>query len=171
MTAALTAESAADFLERWTGHANRGEWTQFAALLHPDVTIVDPMSPDPAVGSAAALERVQSQYAPFDAGAVHTLKGPLVSAESPDFAYYWRFTGKHTRPVDPPGFAPTNVDLDFQGVSVLTVVDDRAIEVRLFFDTTDVARQLGAAPPAGGLVERGTVLAQRLRAPLLRRRR
>lgn len=171
MSGPLTAEAAGDFLERWTGHANRGEWSEFAALLHPDVTIVDVMSPEPVVGATAALARVKAQYAPFDAGVIHPLTGPLVSADSPDFAYHWRFTGRHTRPVDPPGFAPTHADVDFEGVSVLSLAGGRAVAVRLFFDTTEVARQLGAAPPAGGLVERATVLAQRLHAPLMRRRR
>lgn len=68
------------------------------------------------------------------------------------------------RAVDPPGFAPTGRRVEIEGCSVLRFRDRQVVDVRLFFDTTDAARQLLAAPAAGSPLERVAVLAQRPRA-------
>ena len=158
------------FLTAWVETANAGSWGPFAELLHPDVVVHDPMSPVPARGRAAALTRTQQQYQPFPDGRIDVLGEPFVSLDPAELAYRWRFTGTHAKAIDPPGFAPTGRRVAIDGVSVLRFSDQLVIEARLFFDSTDVARQVLAAPPVGSPLERVVVLSQRLRARLRRPR-
>ena len=159
---------AAEFFREWTGAGNRGDWPAFEAMLHEDVTLVDPLDPEPAVGRTAVLARAKAQYAPFPDGRVDVVGVPFATADRSALGYRWRFVGTHERPIQPPGFAPTGVRLCLEGMSYLHVERGRVRSVRLYFDTTEVARQIGAAPPRGGRLERLAVTAQRLRA---RRRR
>ncbi|MGY1718741.1 ester cyclase [Blastococcus sp. SYSU DS0552] len=167
-TAADADGFARAFFREWTGAGNRGDWPAFEAMLHEEVTLLDPLEPEPAVGKSAVLARAQAQYAPFPDGRVDVIGAPLASADRRTLSYQWRFVGTHERPIEPPGFAPTGVRLTLEGMSYLELQHGRVRAVRLFFDATDVARQIGAAPPRGHRVERLVVAAQRLRA---RRRR
>ena len=157
------------FLRDWIHLANAGQWQRFGALLHPAIVLDDPMMSEPAQGREQALLRAQAQYEPFPDGRIEMVGAPLVSVDAPELAYRWRFVGTHLRPIDPPGFAPTGLPLMIEGTSVLHFQDGRVDHVRLFFDTTDVARQLLAAPPAGSPLERVIALSQRVRVRLRRR--
>lgn len=160
-----------DFFEAWTGTANRGDWTAFAELMHPDIVLADPMSPEPAIGRGEALRRAQQQYAPFPDGRTEVIGEPFTAGDAPVLAYRWRFVGTHLEPVVPPGFAATGDTVAVDGVSVLRFQEGKVVEATLFFDTTDVARQLLAAPPAGSPLERVVAGTQRLRVGLRRLRR
>jgi predicted ester cyclase len=151
------------FFERWIGASNRGEWDDVAAMMHDDVVLTDPMMAGVAAGKAAALERARAQYEPFPDGVVTMLGDPFVALDRPELAYRWRFTGTQLRAVDPPGFAPSGRRVTVDGTSVLGFRDGRVITVVLIFDTTTVARQLLAAPRAGGAMESVLALGQRLR--------
>ena len=77
------------------------------------------------------------------------------------------------RPIDPPGFAATGTRVSIDGVSVLGLADDWSVRhVHLFFDSTEVARQIGAAPRPGSVAEHAAVAVQRVtvRARRLTRR-
>lgn len=159
------------FFATWLSRADAGDWVGFAELLHPDIELTDPMLSEPARGHVAALQRVQAQYAPFPDGRMELVGEPFVAVEGPELAYQWRFLGTHLRRIDPPGFTPTGRPVEIRGASVLRFQEQRVIAVRLFFDTTAVARQLLAAPPAGGAAERAIALVQRTRAVSSRRAR
>lgn len=174
MTAAHAPRSPGDvrsFFAVWTESANAGDWSAFDELLHPDVVVHDPMDPAPARGRVEALARVRQQYEPFPDGRIDVVGEPFASVDGSELAYRWRFTGTHLNAIDPPGFAPTGERVTLDGASVLRFRDRTVIAATLFFDTTDVARQVLAAPPAGSPLERGIVLSQRLRARMRRRRR
>lgn len=157
------------FFRDWIDSANAGQWDRFGQLMHPDIVIVDPMTPEPARGIDEALPRAQAQYEPFPDGRIHMVGAPFVSLDEPELAYRWRFVGTHLRPINPPGFAPTAQQVMVEGTSVLHFRDGRVDHLQLFFDTTDVARQLLAAPPAGSPLERVMALSQRVRVRLRRR--
>ncbi len=169
--APTTPEEVRQFFTTWVETANAGDWQAFAELLHPDAVVHDPMGPAPARGRAEALARTQEQYAPFPDGHIAVVGEPFAALEAAELAYRWRFTGTHLKPIVPPGFAATQAQVAIDGMSVLRFEDHQVIEVTLFFDTTEVARQVLAAPPAGSPIERIVVLAQRLRARRRRRRR
>lgn len=154
------------FFDGWVGHSNAGRWDAVASMMHPDVVYADPMSPEPARGRAAAIARAQQQYAPFPDGVVALVGAPFVATTGSELAYRWRFTGTHERPVVPPGFAPTGLRVTVEGTSVLRLADGLVIADTLYFDATDVARQLLAAPPAGSPLERVIAVTQRVRVAI-----
>lgn len=156
--------SAEQFFRDWLDVSNRGDWAAFERMLHDEVTLLDPLLPEPARGQAAVVARARGQYLPFPDGRAEKLGAALTAEGGTRLAYRWRFTGTHTRPIDPPGFAPTGNRISLDGMSLLELDDGLVRSVELFFDTTAVARQVGAAPPPGSRLERGVVLAQRLRA-------
>lgn len=159
------------FFTRWLEHSNDGDWEAVAALMHPDIVLTDPMMAEPARGRDAALARARGQYEPFPDGHVVMIGEPFVAVEGPELAYRWRFSGTHLRRIDPPGFAPTGLPVVVEGTSVLRFDGHCVVAASLFFDTTEVARQLLAAPPAGGRLERTVALGQRIRVWVRRRTR
>jgi predicted ester cyclase len=166
-----SAEDVRKFFSAWLDSSNRGDWAAVSEMMHPDIVLTDPMLAEPAHGRAQALERAKAQYEPFPDGRVEMVGEPFVSVDEPALAYQWRFSGTHLRRIDPPGFAPTGRAVSVAGTSVLRFRDQQVVDVQLFFDTTDVARQLLAAPPAGSPIERVIALAQRVRARASRRAR
>lgn len=159
-------EDVRTFFTNWMDSANAGQWDRFGQLLHPDVVLHDPMTAEPARGREQALPRARAQYEPFPDGRIDIVGAPFVSLDEPELSYQWRFAGTHLHPIHPPGFAPTGRQVVVEGASVLHFRDGQVDRVRLFFDTTDVARQLLAAPPPGSPLEQVMVLAQRLRVRL-----
>lgn len=160
-----------EFFARWIGCSNARDWDAVDAMITDDAELRDPMVAAPVRGREAFLERARAQYEPFPDGEVHLVGDPFVAVDGREVAYLWRFTGTHLRPVRPPGFAPTGRQVAIDGTSVLRLVDGRVASVQLVFDTTDVARQLLAAPPAGSRLEVAIAAAQRIRARSARRRR
>lgn len=161
-----TPDEVRNFFAAWTESANEGNWQVFGDLMHPDIVLDDPMSPEPARGVRAALARAAQQYAPFPDGRTDIVGDPFTAVDRPELAYRWRFTGTHLRPIDPPGFAPTGERVRIEGASVLRFRDGKVVAATLFFDTTEVARQVLAAPPRGSRLERAAAVAQRGRVRL-----
>lgn len=161
-------EDVRTFFGDWIESANTGEWDRFGELMHPDIVLVDPMTPEPARGLPDALSRARAQYEPFPDGRIDMVATPSISLDEPELAYQWRFVGTHLRPINPPGFAPTQQPVVVEGTSVLHFRDGQVDHARLFFDTTDVARQLLAAPPVGSPLERVMAWSQRVRVRLRR---
>ncbi len=163
-----SAPETRSFFERWVGSSNDGEWDELATMMHDEIVLTDPMMPEPAEGKPAALRRARGQYGPFPDGAVTMIGDPFVALDEPEVAYRWRFNGTHLRAVTPPGFAPTGRPVEVHGSSVLRFRDGQVVAAVLFFDTTSVARQLLAAPPAGGRMESAIAASQRLRVRVQR---
>jgi hypothetical protein len=79
-----------------------------------------------------------------------------------EYATRWRVRGTMRNDLEPPGFAATGGVVETEGVAVIELSGSLVSRCRQFYDTTQVARQLGAAPPRGSRLERAAVLAQRL---------
>jgi ketosteroid isomerase-like protein len=157
------------FFADWLARSNAGDWAGLGELMAPDIVLADPMAPVPARGRDEVLARAAGQYEPFPDGEVVLLGGPFVSVTEPELTYRWRFRGTHLRPIDPPGFAPTGQVVEIEGTSVLRFRAGLVVEVRMFFDATEVARQILAAPPAGSRLEPVIAAGQRLRVRARRR--
>jgi ketosteroid isomerase-like protein len=151
------------FFADWLARSNAGDWAGLGELMAPDVVLADPMAPEPARGREETLVRAAAQYEPFPDGEVVLLGAPFVSVAEPELTYRWRFRGTHLRPIDPPGFAPTDQVVEVEGTSVLRFRAGQVVDVRMFFDATEVARQILAAPPAGSRLEPVIAASQRLR--------
>jgi ketosteroid isomerase-like protein len=95
---------------------------------------------------------------------------PHRSVQGDQVAWRRRMRGTMTGPLDPPGFAPAGRAMEVEGVDLWTLRDGRISGYRAFYDTNDLARRLGIAPPAGSRAEQAMVALQRLQARGLRRR-
>lgn len=80
----------------------------------------------------------------------------------------WKFTGTHKGVLQPPGFAPTGRQIATHGADLMTFRDGQLVHLRMIYDVSDMAVQLGLAPRPGGKTERALVKLQRTRARLRR---
>jgi predicted ester cyclase len=88
-------------------------------------------------------------------------------------AVRWRAAGTFTGPVKFEGLDPTGARIDIEGLDLLTIRDGLIRENRAYVNATEIARQLGAMPPAGSAGERAMLGAVNLRTKardLLQRR-
>lgn len=88
-------------------------------------------------------------------------------------AVRWRATGTFTGDVKFEGLSPTGARIDIEGLDLLTIRDGLIRENHAYTNATEMARQLGAMPPAGSLGERamlGAVNARTVAREQLRRR-
>jgi hypothetical protein len=74
-------------------------------------------------------------------------------------------------PLEPLGFAAARERVETEGVAVIELRDGLVSRCRQFYDTTEVARQLGAAPPRGSRVEKLGAPMQRISVMVKQRRR
>jgi predicted ester cyclase len=69
-------------------------------------------------------------------------------------AVQWHATGTFDGSADFEGLAPNGASVDVQGCDVLTVRGGKVVRNDAFMNGAEIARQLGALPPAGSLPER-----------------
>ena len=72
------------------------------------------------------------------------------------------------------GLSPTGARINMEGCDLLTIQDGLIRENRAYFNATEMARQLGAMPPAGSVGERamlGAVNARTAAAQFIKQRR
>jgi hypothetical protein len=159
-----------EFMARWVAVWNDGDIDATMGMLTDDAVMTDPALPKPARGKAevrAALEGLLHAIPDFhvDAYTVHAaLDG------SPQLLNHWLASGTFTGPMNPPGFAPTNTRVTFEGASRLRFRGDALSEVHFLYDLMALGRQIGGAPEPGSGPERLGVLMQRLAARRMRRR-
>jgi steroid delta-isomerase-like uncharacterized protein len=92
-------------------------------------------------------------------------------AEGDQAAVRWRATGTFTGDVRFEGMEPNGAAINSEGVDVLTVRDGKLASIFAYTNGAEMARQLGALPPAGsgqekamlGLVNLRTKLAHRFK--------
>ncbi len=89
-------------------------------------------------------------------------------------AVRWRATGTFTGPGRFEGLAPTGASVELEGLDLLTISDGEIVENRAYTNATEMARQMGAMPPAGSAGEKamlGAVNARTAAAGALQRLR
>jgi predicted ester cyclase len=70
-------------------------------------------------------------------------------------AVRWRAAGTFTGPARFEGLAPNGARIELEGCDMLTIRDGLIRENHAYTNAAELARQLGALPPAGSLAERG----------------
>jgi steroid delta-isomerase-like uncharacterized protein len=88
-------------------------------------------------------------------------------------AVRWTATGTFTGPVRFEGLDPNGARIEIEGLDLLTIRDGLIRDNRAYTNATEIARQLGAMPPAGSVGERAMLGAINLRTrarDLLQRR-
>jgi steroid delta-isomerase-like uncharacterized protein len=86
-------------------------------------------------------------------------------------AVRWGATGRFTGPARFEGLSPTGASVAMEGLDLLTIRDGKIHENFAYTNATELARQLGAMPPAGSAGERamlGAVNARTAVASLIR---
>ena len=78
-------------------------------------------------------------------------------------AVRWRATGTFTGPVKFEGLEATGTRIEIEGLDLLTIRDGLIRDNRAYTNATEIARQLGAMPPAGSVGERAMLRAVNLR--------
>jgi steroid delta-isomerase-like uncharacterized protein len=89
-------------------------------------------------------------------------------------AVHWRATGRFDGTARFEGLAPNGASIDVQGCDVLTIRNGRIQHNDAYMNGAEMARQLGALPPAGSAPEKAMTAALNLKTRLvqqLRRRR
>jgi steroid delta-isomerase-like uncharacterized protein len=140
-----------------------------AQMLTDDIIWADPALPEPLRGVAAVQEFMRASFRTFPDLRFGEPDPPHLSAAGDQVAWAWIMRGSMRGSADPPGFAPTGRRMQVDGVDLWRIRDGRITRYRAFYDTTDLARQLGIAPQAGSRAERAAVALQRLQARLRRR--
>lgn len=87
-------------------------------------------------------------------------------------AVRWRASGTFTGPGKFEGLTATGASIAIEGLDLLTIRDGLIRENHAYTNATEMARQMGAMPPAGSLGERamlGAVNARTAAVPLVRR--
>jgi steroid delta-isomerase-like uncharacterized protein len=69
-------------------------------------------------------------------------------------AVRWSATGTFTGEAKFQGLSATGASVDISGLDLLTIEDGLIVENRAYTDSSELARQLGAMPPAGSLGEK-----------------
>jgi steroid delta-isomerase-like uncharacterized protein len=89
-------------------------------------------------------------------------------------AVRWRVTGTFNGSRSFQGLAPTSEQVDIEGCDMAWVKDGKIARVEAYYDTSSLARQLGAMPPKGSIGERGMLaavnLGTKVRAEIAKRR-
>jgi predicted ester cyclase len=92
-----------------------------------------------------------------------------VMATGEKAAVRWRARGSFSGTVRFEGLEPNGARIDVQGCDVLTIRESRIQRNDAYMNGTDMARQLGALPPAGSLPEKALTAALNLKTGLVRR--
>jgi steroid delta-isomerase-like uncharacterized protein len=156
------------FTQRYMAAWNACDVDAMAELVTEDVVWADPALPEPARGIPAVQEFMRASFTAFPDLRFSEPDPPCLTAAGDLVSWAWTMQGTMRGPVDPPGFAPTGQNMRVDGVDLWSMREGRIARYRAFYDMTDLARQLGIAPPAGSRAERATVALQRMQARLKR---
>jgi steroid delta-isomerase-like uncharacterized protein len=89
-------------------------------------------------------------------------------------AVRWRATGTFNGSRSFQGLEPTGKHIEIEGCDMVWVTDGKIVRIEAYYDTSSLARQLGAMPPKDSLGERGMLAAVNLgtkaRAEIAKRR-
>jgi predicted ester cyclase len=91
-----------------------------------------------------------------------------VTAGGEKAAVHWHATGTFDGSASFEGMLPNSSQVDIQGCDVLTVRDGKIVRNDAYMNGTEMARQLGALPPAGSPAERALTAALNVRTRLAR---
>jgi steroid delta-isomerase-like uncharacterized protein len=169
MASAATQFELDSFTRRYATAWNECDVEAMAQLLSEDIVWSDPALPEPAIGIPAVQEFMRASFNTFPDLRFSEPDPPHLSVAGDRVAWAWRMEGTMAGPADPPGFAPTGRSMRVEGVDLWVMRGGRIADYRAFYDTSELARQLGIMPARGTRAERATVALQRLQARLARR--
>jgi steroid delta-isomerase-like uncharacterized protein len=166
----ISDEEVRELARRWdAGWAARSA-DQVVDCCTDDILFEDPSLPESLRGKPAFRAQIQNF---LDAFPDIEIKQEDIhrSLDHPDVGTSrWRLRGTLRGTLQPRGFAPTNQRVEIEAMALVEMRDGHISRIRQFYDTADFARQIGAGPPRGGLLEEIGIRIQRLTARRLRKR-
>ena len=162
------------FVEDW-GKRYLDAWNSLdadgvAAMCAEDVVWNDPGLPGPAHGREGVRAFVRATAHAFPDFQVEELGSPYISADEPRVLSRYRMTGTMLGPWEYTNLAATGHRIELLGVDEWTFDGERMSHYETYYDSLDMARQLGILPPVGSAVDRAMAGVQHLQARLQRRK-
>lgn len=161
-TAGLNPAFVKDFAERWRAAWNSYDPDRLLELMAEDIVYDDSAWPRTMHGHADVREFLTSVWRATPDLAFDLLDEPFLLPGAPKAVLYWKATGTFSGPLEPPGFAPTNARLAFDGFDLHEYRDGLVSRLQIVFDMADISRQAGLLPKQGSGIEKAGASAQRL---------
>jgi steroid delta-isomerase-like uncharacterized protein len=153
-----------EFVARYMSAWNGCDAEALARLVCEDVVWEDPALAQPARGVGEVAHFMRFSCAAFPDLSFSEPEPPALAASGDIVLWGWRMQGTNRGEIDPPGFAPTGRRMDIEGIDRWVMRDGRIARYRAFYDSNELARQLGIVPARGSGGERAMVVLQRLQA-------
>jgi steroid delta-isomerase-like uncharacterized protein len=163
---AFVAEWGNRYLEAWNSLDADG----VAAMCTEDVVFKDPGLPEAAHGRDGVRAFVRATAQAFPDFHVEELGRPYISAEEPRVLSRYRLTGTMLGPWEYTNLAATGHRVDLLGVDEWTFSGELMSCYETYYDSLDMARQLGIIPPVGSAADRAMAGLQHLQARFQRRK-
>lgn len=169
MNTSLDERAARELLERLYAAVNAHDAAEVAASCSADIVWEDSAAPGPLYGRDAVYRFHRDLlFRSLPDVRVTLMDGPYFAREGTEVAARLRVSGTMTGPLDPPGFSPTGERIEFETAEFSRIEDGLLVRHHVVLDMLSLARQIGAAPPAGSAMDRVNVWLQRVRAWHLR---
>lgn len=150
MSQLVDAPFARQFLHRLHAAANAHDAHAVAALCSDDVVWEDPAAPQTLHGRDAVLRFHRDIMFPaLPDTHLELIDGPYLSLDGTGVAARLRISGTMTGPLTPPGFAATGAALVFETAEFSHFENGLLAHHTVVLNMLDLARQIGAVPPAG----------------------
>jgi steroid delta-isomerase-like uncharacterized protein len=154
------------YLEAWNSLDADG----VAAMCTDDVIWDDPGLPESAHGRDGVRAFVRATAHTFPDFHVEELGRPYISPEEPRVLSRYRMTGTMLGPWEYTNLAATGRRIDVLGVDEWTFRGELMSRYQTYYDSLDMARQLGILPAAGSAADRAMAELQHLQARFQRRK-
>jgi steroid delta-isomerase-like uncharacterized protein len=164
----VTEEFLADFVPRWEAAWRSHRPEALFELMTEDIVYDDTAWPRTMRGHEEVREFLEFTWRAFPDLSFEATDGPYIAPDRPAAAFYWRGSGTHTGPIDPPGMPPTGRRMEFEGADFHEYRDGKVARLRIVFDMADCLRQLGALPAPGSRGEKAMATLARVQARLRR---
>ncbi len=135
-----------DVIERWWDRFEARDWDATVALVDPDCEWT---TPDATLRGAQQVEGLIRAYATAFPDLHHEFRSFVESGDVAAMEIV--LTGTHRGVLATPAgeVPPTGRPIRFRFCDVITVSDGLMVSVRSYYDTLDLAGQLGLIPPPG----------------------
>jgi steroid delta-isomerase-like uncharacterized protein len=165
----LEREFVEDWARRYLGAWNAHDADAVASLCTEDVVWTDPSLAAPARGRAGVRAFVKATARTFPDFHVEESEPPLLSATAPRALSRYGMSGTMLGDWEASNFAPTGARISVAGVDEWTFRGELMCGYASYYDTVDLARQLGVLPAAGSAAERVMARVQHVQARMQRR--
>lgn len=166
LDAGFVKEWARRYLEAW----NSLDAEAVASMCTDDVIWADPGLSEPAHGREGVREFVEGTARVFPDFHVEEISSPVVSAAEPVVLSRYRMTGTMLGPWEPANLVATGARIDVAGVDEWTFRGELMCNYATYYDSLDMARQLGILPARGSGADRAMARLQHVQARFQRRR-